>query len=135
MELNPARILHMILYQFRTSVQNCCYTTQTNIHKIMKLTSICILAVSALAVSSCNKQKEAVDDRASDAKQQLNQEKDALKPAAKQATDDVDANAEVQKARIKADMKSNEAQIEADKKKVEAEADAAKAKIDAQNGK
>ena len=99
---------------------------------IMKLLPYSILALSTMFLFSCNERKQAVEDRKDATEDALERQKDALAPAARDAARQVDANAEVQKANIKAQAKTTEAQIEADKKKVEAAADAAKAKIDAE---
>ena len=73
----------------------------------MKLTAFALLALTTLAVSSCNKEKAAIDAR-------------------------TDANAEIDKANIEASKVSAQAQLDADKQKAEAEAVAAKARVDAQ---
>lgn len=98
----------------------------------MKITAFSLLALSALALSSCNKQKAAIDARTDARQTAIDHEKEAVEASAKEATTQTDANAAIDKANIEAAKVAAQAQLDADKQKVEAEATAAKARVDAE---
>jgi hypothetical protein len=99
----------------------------------MNYPTITILALAAALTVSCNKEKTAIDDNTSATKEVIETRKDEVADDAKYATEQIDKNAAIDKARVEADKVSDQAQLEAEKKKVEAEAAAAKARVDAEN--
>jgi len=77
-------------------------------HKTMKRLFIAILA--AIALAGCDKKDTSSTDTTKDA---INQQKDAVDAAAKDAKKQVDANADAAKAQLDADKKKIEAQSRA----------------------
>ncbi len=98
----------------------------------MKLTAFALLALTTLAVSSCNKQKAAIDARTDASQNAIDHEKEAVDVAAKEALKQTNTNAEIDKANIQAGKVTDQARLDAEKAKVEAEAVAAKARVDAE---
>jgi uncharacterized membrane protein YqiK len=103
------------------------------IKTFMKHSLYAIIALASALTVSCNKEKTAIDDAARATKDVIDTRKTEVDADAKQATEQTDVNAKIDKARIEADKVSTQAQLDAEKKKTEAEADAAKAKVDAEN--
>ena len=99
---------------------------------IMKHIPFLLLAVSAFVIASCDKQKEAIDDATTAKKQAIDERKDAVNAAAKDAIKQTDVTGTVDKANIEANKTAVQAQLDADKKKADAEAAAAKARVDAE---
>jgi uncharacterized iron-regulated membrane protein len=98
----------------------------------MKLTVFTLLALTTLVISSCNKEKAAINARTDASEKAINHEKQDVEAAAKEAVTRTDANAAIDKANIEASKVSTQAQLDADKAKLEAEAVAAKARVDAE---
>lgn len=98
----------------------------------MKPLSLVILILSACLIVSCNKEKAAIDANTETTQKELDQRKEAVEAAAKQATKQTDVNATIDKANIEANKEAAQAQLDADKKKAEAAAEAEKARVDAE---
>jgi hypothetical protein len=97
----------------------------------MKHTKLILLSSLAILSVGCNPKKTAIEKDAKATKEAIDVRKDEVDAAAKEATKQTDANAEIDKARIEAGKVSDKAELDADKKKADAEADAEKAKVDA----
>ncbi len=98
----------------------------------MKLTVLGLLVFATLSVSSCNKQKAAIDARSDASQNAIDREKEAVDLAAKEALKQTTANAAIDKASIEAGKVTDQARLDAEKARVEAEAVAAKARVDAE---
>lgn len=96
----------------------------------MKLT-LPLIALSTLMLSSCDKEKAAVNAKNSANKEALEKQKVAVDAAAKDAQKKNTIDAEINKARIDANKDSIKAQLDAEKEKSDAAARAEKARIDA----
>ena len=96
----------------------------------MKLT-LPLIALSTLMLSSCDKEKAAVNAKNSANKEALDKQKVAVDAAAKDAQKQNTIDAEINKARIDANKDSIKAQLDAEKEKSDAAARAEKARIDA----
>ncbi len=101
----------------------------------MKLPTYAIATVLAVLTISCNKQKAAIHETEEATKKAIETRKSEVAADAKYATEQTDANARIDKARIEAEKVSAQAQLDADKKKAEADADAAKAKVDVEENR
>lgn len=92
-----------------------------------------IATAFVVLVSNCNKQKSAINE-AKDADQAvIESRKDKVDADAKNAIEQTQINADIDKANIKANQEALKAQLDAEKVAVDADAEAAKAKIDAEN--
>jgi hypothetical protein len=98
----------------------------------MKITALGLLVLATLLVSSCNKQKAAIDARSDATQNAIDREKEAVDLAAKEALKQNTANAAIDKASIEAGKVTDQARLDAEKARVEAEAVAAKARVDAE---
>jgi len=111
-------------------------TNQTIIMKIPNHTIIPVLAITALLpMLGCDRQKAAIDDTNIANKEAIDVRKDQVDAAAKLATEQTAANAELDKARIEANKIAMQAQLDVDKKIADAEALAAKAQLDAERAR
>ncbi|MGL4401460.1 MAG: hypothetical protein ACRCXD_16470 [Luteolibacter sp.] len=99
----------------------------------MKYKNHLFIALLAVSTISCNKEKMAINEQKATNEAMIDSRKDAVDEGAKVATQQTDANAEIDKANIEAVKESTQAQLDADKKKLQIQAEAAKAKIDAEN--
>ena len=96
----------------------------------MKLT-LPLIALSTLMLSSCDREKAAVNAKNSANKEAQDKQKVAVDAAAKDAQKQNAIDAEINKARIDANKDSIKAQLDAEKEKSDAAARAEKARIDA----
>ncbi len=99
----------------------------------MKSAQLAVLAIAALVSVSCDKQKEAVEEKREATREAIDDRKDEVDANAKQAIKQTEMDATINKALIEANTKTTQAQLDADKKAADADAAAAKAKIDAEN--
>ena len=90
------------------------------------------VALAAFVLVGCDKQNAASDAKADATKSAIDNRKDAVDVAAKDATKQADIDAAVEKARIEARKVATQAQLDADKKKADALAALEKAKLDAE---
>ncbi len=68
----------------------------------MKTNTLILLALSTFLVTSCNKQKAAIDDRAEASKEAIDSRKDSVEAEAETAKEQTDTNAAIDKANIDA---------------------------------
>jgi|GEM_PF-1133453 len=99
---------------------------------LMKPLPLACLALSALLVIGCNKEKAAIDANNETTQTTLDQQKANVDAAAKEARAQTDVDAKIDKAVINANQTIDQAQLDAEKKKADAEAEAAKAKVEAE---
>lgn len=98
----------------------------------MKTTKYFLITLAAAISFSCDQHKTAINDHAEATKEAIDVRKAEVNASAKDAIQQTDANATIDKAVIEANKDSMQAQLDADKKKADAEAEAAKAKVDAE---
>jgi hypothetical protein len=92
-----------------------------------------IATAFVVLVSSCNKQKSAINETKDADQAVIESREEKVDANAKNAIEQTQINADIDKANIKANQEALNAQLDAEKIAVEADAEAAKAKIDAQN--
>ena len=90
------------------------------------------IALAALVLVGCDKEKAAIEDNKANTKNALDTQKTAVNAAAKEATKQADVDAKVEKARIEAIKVAAQAQLDAEKKKADAQAAFEKAKVNAE---
>src|SRR6476646_9085402 len=90
------------------------------------------VALAAFVLVGCDKQKAAIETNKEATKDAIDNRKDAVGAAAKDATKQADVDAAIEKAKIEANKEAALAQLDADKKKADAQATLEKAKVDAE---
>ena len=80
------------------------------------------VALAALVLVGCDKQKAAIDDNNKATQNSLDNQKTAVDAAAKDATKQADVDAAIEKAKIEAKKVSDQAQLDAEKAKADAQA-------------
>ncbi len=100
--------------------------------EIMKKILLVPVVLAAFVLVGCDKEKAAIDKNNATAQDAINNRKDTVDAAAKDATKQADIDAQIEKARIEANKVKTQAQLDADKKKADAQAELDKAKADAE---
>ncbi len=98
----------------------------------MKHITLTLLAISFFPIVSCDQQKAAIDANNKATQNAIDDQKEAVDTAARNATKQTEINATIDKANIEAEKITNQAQLDADKKKSDADAIAKKAQVDAE---
>jgi len=90
-----------------------------------------MLTLTAACLAGCDQQKALIEDKKEATKDAIDNRKDAVDAAAKDAKKQTEIDAAIDKAKIDAKTAATQAQLDADKKKADAQAALEKAKVDA----